>query len=154
MDGSVGTAERRRAKRQGMLKRAQIAAGQTLFDCCILDSSEHGVRIETPMPMRLPDNVVLRLQGELAIAARRCWSRGTEAGLEFAVEDRGALSDAATRAWAIHAVLADGHVDVALRKLRDTRFFDDEALREAAEAAEVARMRLAGALRAFALGRS
>lgn len=146
--------ERRRQKRTSVLKRAQIACGPALYDCCILDSSEDGVRIQMPVPVALPERVVLRLEGGISIPALHRWSRSAEAGLEFAKEPRAAQGALAERVWAVHEMLLEGRTDAALRQLRAASFFGDPALEQAAEEAEAARSRLAGALRASAIAAS
>jgi hypothetical protein len=143
--------ERRRLRRAGVLKRAQVAAGNALHECLILDSSEAGVRIETNLPMALPDRVVLRLGDGQAITAKPVWICGRSVGLAFAEEERDLGPDTAARLLAIGEVLNEGQFDVAIRQIRAARFFEDPALRTATEEAEAARLRLSAALHQAAL---
>jgi hypothetical protein len=76
------TLERRRIGRASVLKRAQIVAGSSVFDCFVLDHSSAGVRVSISAPVALPGEVLLRLD-DGRIPARSRWSFGTETGLEF-----------------------------------------------------------------------
>lgn len=140
-------ANRRRAPRTSMLKRAQIVAGEAIYDCVVLDGSADGARIQLQLPMPLPEQVELRFVGGITAPARQRWHRGTEWGLELVEEGRRLNRLQAERAWAAYEALRDGQLDQALRMLREDRCFDDEALREATEAAAEACARLETALR-------
>jgi hypothetical protein len=154
MSGQIIALERRRRRRSSVLKWAQLVCGPSLHDCRILDSSEDGVRIQLEVPVVLPERVVLRLEGGISIPALHRWSRGADAGLEFAQEAGTAQGSLAERIWAMHEMLLEGRTDGALRQLRATGFFGDPALEQAAGEAEAARARLAGALRAAAIAAS
>jgi hypothetical protein len=151
MQVAIAPAERRQLRRNTVLRKAQVLFSSTLHDCYIVDSSEGGARIQTECPIALPANVVLRLADGQAIAATRAWSRGTEAGLAFAPEERGSGPDTAARLLAVGEVLAEGRIDAAVRDIRAARFFDDHSVKDATETAEAARLRLAAALRKAAL---
>jgi hypothetical protein len=146
--------ERRRQKRSSVLKRAQLACGASLYDCFILDSSEEGVRVQMSAPVALPERIVLRLEGGISIPSVHRWSRGSDAGLEFAKDAAAGRGTVAERIWSIHEMLQDGRTDMALRQLRGCAFFADPALEQAAGDVEAARARLAGALRAAAIAAS
>ncbi|HEV7263629.1 MAG TPA: PilZ domain-containing protein [Falsiroseomonas sp.] len=151
IQGDATRGERRRLPRSSVLHRAQVLFANTLHDCLVLDTSEGGARIQTATPISLPGRLVLRLSDGQAITVSRAWSRGSDAGLEFAAEDRGLGPDTAARLMAIEELLKAGKFDLAVRQLRAARFLDDPGIRDAAEEAEGARMRLAGVLRKAAL---
>lgn len=149
-----GPAERRRQARRGVLRRAQLLFSNTLHDCVIVDTSEGGARVQTAAPMALPERVVLRLADGQVITAKRVWSQGADTGLAFAEDEHELVPEMAARLMTVGEVLADGQFDIAVRKIRAARFFDDPRIRDATEAAESARMRLAAVLRSAALGTS
>lgn len=140
-------ANRRRTPRASMLKRAQILAGEAIYDCVVLDGSAGGARVELETPTALPERVKLRFVGGVAAPAIQRWRNGTQSGLELLEEGRQLSPVEAERAWTAYEALRDGQLDRALRLLRQDHFYDDEALRDAAEAAEAARTRLEAALR-------
>lgn len=142
---------KRRAPRSTVLKRAQIVAGDAVFDCIVVDISESGARVRTATVVPVPERVVLRFAGGTSTPAIRRWTRGVEIGFEF-VAGAALRGAAAQRAWAAYESLRDGRMEEAIRLLRAERFFDDEALRQAAEAAEAARARLEAVLRERAQG--
>lgn len=141
---------RRRSQRTSMLKRAQIVAGEAVYDCVVLDSSADGARIQLELPMALPDKVELRFLGGVATPARQRWSHGAESGLELLEHGRRLDRLQAERAWAAYETLRDGRIEQALRMIRQDGYFDDEALREAAEAVATACAGLETALRSRA----
>jgi hypothetical protein len=146
LPGTRTGGERRRAPRLGALKRAKLVAGDTILDCVVLNSSERGARVRVAQPVVPPERLELHFAAGGVFPARRRWVRGLEIGLEFIGE--GALRrEAAELAWAAYEALRDGQLEEAMRRLRAVRFFDDEILREAAEAAEAARARLETLLR-------
>jgi hypothetical protein len=138
---------RRRSPRASMLKRAQIVAGEAVYDCVVLDGSAEGARVQLEMPVPLPDQVELRFRGGVAAPARQRWGKGAEWGLELLEEGRRLGPNQAERAWAAYEALRDGRLDQACRMLREDQYFEDEALRDIAEEAEAARHRLETALR-------
>ncbi len=140
-------ANRRRAPRASMLKRAQILAGEAVYDCVVLDGSAGGARIQLETPTALPETVKIRFVGGVAAPAIQRWRNGAQSGLELLEEGRQLSRLQAQQAWTAYEALRDGQLDRAVRLLRQDHFFDDEALREAAEAAEAARNRLEAALR-------
>lgn len=83
MQRSTGSVDRRRLRRDCVLKRAQIIAGGGVFDCFVLDRSAAGVRVTLPAPVALPEHVTLRLDDSGGTPAWSRWSRGLETGLEF-----------------------------------------------------------------------
>lgn len=148
----AATENRRRSPRSSMLKRAQVVAGEAVYDCVVLDGSADGARIQLEVPMTLPDQVELRFRGGVSAPARQRWGRGVEWGLELLDDGRRLDSLRAKLAWDAYEALRDGRLDLALRQLQQEAWFEDEALREAAEAAAAARDRLEDALRRRAQG--
>lgn len=147
---AVEQQDRRRSRRDSVLKRAQIVSGGVLHDCIVLDSSAAGARLRCGTPLPLPPQVELRYAGGAAVPAVVRWCRGTDVGVEFVQEGRRLRRDTAERAWSAYEALRDGQLDKAVRLLRAEGFFDDETLREAVAAAEAARQRLEDAIRAVA----
>jgi len=138
---------RRRSPRTGMLKRAQILAGESVYDCVVLDGSAGGARVQLETPTALPDKVKIRFIGGIAAPALQRWGNGAQWGLELLEEGRQLNRVQAQQAWTAYEALRDGQLDRAVRLLRQDHFYEDEALREAAEAAEAARNKLEAALR-------
>jgi hypothetical protein len=147
MDPAGLAQDRRRANRRGVLKRAELVAGNAVFDCIVLDSSESGARVRIEAAMPLPEHVQLRLAGGVSVPAVSRWGVGTELGLEFGHQEPQLNRAAAERAWTAYEAVRAGRLDAALRLLRTDKFFDDEALRRAAEEADAARARLEQLLR-------
>jgi hypothetical protein len=138
---------RRRSPRAGMLKRAQILAGECVYDCVVLDGSAGGARVQLETPTALPDTVKLRFSGGIAAPAVRRWGNGAQWGLELLEEGRQLNPMQSQQAWTAYEALRDGQLDRAIRLLRQDHFYEDEALREAAANAEAARDKLEAALR-------
>jgi len=142
----------RGAERDSVLKGAHVTFGNSSLDCVILNISMSGARISFAMPVVIPEIVTLRLRDGSTYPAHRRWTRGMNIGLEFtgaaiASGDEGRIR----RAWAaLEAVQAADPV-AWFEILRAERFFGDETLHRAAEAAEAAHMRLEAALRPHAV---
>lgn len=147
MNLSVQSTERRRSSRQAVLKRANLIAGEQVYDCVVLDSSALGARVSTGSFVPLPDAVELRFPSGASLRAKICWSRGAEIGLEFVAEGASLREQAAELAWSAYEHLRDGRLDRALRILQIERFFDDPVLRAVALEAEEAYGRLEAVLR-------
>jgi hypothetical protein len=114
--------EKRRVKRQQVLKRGQLIfgfAGSTI-DCLIIDETSYGMLIETPLMTDLPERLRVSVAGGATFDAVRRWSMGNKIGLEFIQPER-----------RDNAVIRK-----RLAMLRDVNFFEDEELRVIAEAAE------------------
>jgi hypothetical protein len=148
----VNASERRRSARQSVLKRANLIAGEQVYDCVVLDSSASGARVSTGSFVSLPDGVELRFPSGASLQAAIRWSRGAEIGLEFVAEGASLRDQAAELAWSSYEQLRDGRLDKAVRILRTENFFDDPTLRVAALEAEEAYARLEAALRQRAQG--
>ena len=142
---------RRRIDRQSVLLSGRVEAGGASLDCIVLDVSRRGARLQFGVPVSLPAEVSLVLRDGSRHAARRCWSRGNQVGLEFLGAPRIAVNEAEHRRarGMVERVQA---TDPAtwLPALRAERYFGDDAVREAAEALEVAHMRLLATLRPHA----
>jgi hypothetical protein len=139
----AGKAELRRTRRRQVLKRGQVifGIGDSTIDCLILDEAASGVQLETAVITQFPEQLRLRFSDGATYAARRQWSAGSKIGLEF-VGSR--LYDEATlnKRKAAREVLKTHGVHAAVKRLQELDFFKDPALREAAEAAELAFARL------------
>jgi PilZ domain len=146
--------DKRGIRRDRVVKRAQVTFGNSVLDCIVLDISIAGARISFANPVPIPEAVALRLHDGSIYPARRRWARGTDMGLEFiglsvADGNEGQLRQAAAAMQAVLVADPSGW----LRILRAERYFGDETLRRAAEAAEAAHKRLAAALQPHAVRR-
>lgn len=147
-----GAERRRRTPRHGVLWAAQVVFGQAVLDCIVLDISLGGARVRFGAAVTLPSHVALRLRDGTVYEAVPRWFRGTMVGLEFLGAGT-ALPDAhgvARRARAALRAVRASDPTGWLTLLQADRFFGDEALRQAAEAAERAHHRLQAALQAHA----
>ena len=75
--------ERRGAKREGMIRRAEIVAGALSIECAALDLSTSGARVYLPDPVFALSDVVLCLPGGSRRAARKRWQDGNDVGFMF-----------------------------------------------------------------------
>jgi hypothetical protein len=142
-DSVEGRAELRRARRRRVLKRAQLIfgfAGSTI-DCLVLDESRLGIQLETEGMVQFPEQMRIRFADGAIYVARRQWSTGNRAGLEF-LGTRIYDEESQQHRIAVKAALKQQGVHVAVRMLRDVNYLKNEELREAAEAAELAFARL------------
>lgn len=145
-------ANRRAVPRAGALLAAKIEANGAIFDCIILDLSPRGARIHCRAPIALPDTLNLIMRDGARHESRRRWSRGSQSGLEFVGCAAGLGVDDETARRAREVLDRMDAADPAnwLPTLRAVRYFGDDSLRQAAEAAELAVLRLTAALRAHA----
>jgi hypothetical protein len=143
MDDVAPPPEPRRTKRGRVFRSGKIIFGysDSTIDCLILDESPHGVRVETSVPMTVPEEVKLTIVGGGTYPAIRRWVRGNSIGFEF-VGNR--INDDLTLAkmHAIKDVLETRGVPMAVHSLRSERFFNNIDLQRAAEEAEAAVARL------------
>lgn len=142
----------RGAPRNRVLKGAQVVFGNAVFDCVVLNISVSGARVSFSAPIVVPEVVALRLRDGSIYPASRRWTQGLEMGLEFigrigVSHDEGRIR----RAWAALEAVQAADPIAWLEILRAERFFGDETLHRAAEAAEAAHMRLDAALRPHAV---
>jgi len=137
--GAKSRVEKRRVKRQQVLKRGQLLYGfaDAAIDCLIIDESSYGMLIETPLMTDLPERLRIRVAGGPTFDAVRRWSMGNKVGIEFLQPER---RDSAMlrKRIAIKLALKNQNIRFAAAMLREVDFFDDEDLRAAAEAAESA----------------
>jgi hypothetical protein len=138
-------AERRNAARIPVIKSAKIACGEGaskgVFNCLVLDESDKGVLVDLGTLVNLPDEVTLQFGGGATYVARRRWSAGTKAGLEF-VGAQVITGETALRMMKLADILLTQGTIAAVSTLRASRFFDHAELRRAAEEAEAAYLRL------------
>ena len=141
----------RQGRRDLVLKRGQIIFGDSVLNCIVLDMSPHGARVDFGAPVEVPVHLDLRLHDGTTYPALQRWSRGTQIGLRFAgpVEASGDEGHA-RRAFQALQALQSADPAGCLETLRAERFFGDEGLRQAAEAAEAAHARLVGMLQPHA----
>jgi hypothetical protein len=144
-DDGLAVSDRRDTSRKPVIKSAKIIVGasvsQSVFDCLVLDESQHGVLVDLGMVVNLPDEVTVQMGNGATYPARRRWSVGTKAGLEFS----GAQiisSETAFRMLKVSDLLHAQGTQAAVAALRAARFFDMPALRAAAEEAEATYARL------------
>ncbi len=140
--------EQRRSKRKRVIKRGQVSFGfsGSTVDCLIIDESSYGVMVETAVPMAVPEQVTIIIDGRATFPAIRRWSMGNRLGLEFIgpqVHDRATVE----RLRMIDNVLQKDGLEPALALLRAAQFYDDKKLQSAAEAAEAAVQQLQAMLR-------
>ena len=151
--GAEASHDKRDTQRDRVIKSAQITFGNSVLDCIVLNISVSGARVAFGIPALVPEIMVLRLRDGSSYPACRRWARGMEIGLAFtgrviASGDEGRIRRAGAALEAAHATDPTGWLQI----LRAERFFGDETLRQAAEAAEAAYMRLEATLRPHAVG--
>jgi hypothetical protein len=136
--------ERRATARVPVIKSAKVFVGegtaQSVFNCLILDESAIGVLVDLGTLVSLPEQVTLQMGGGATYSARRCWSVGTKAGLEF-IGGQLVSGETALRMLKVADVLVSQGTIAAVGTLRAARFFDHQELRRAAEEAEAAYFR-------------
>lgn len=143
--------DRRQVTRQGVLLSARVDVGGSTLDCILLDVSPRGARLQFGAPVHLPEDLRLTMRDGSRHEARRCWSRGNQVGVEFlGASGIGIDSPTRRRARTLMERIQAGDPAAWLPALRAERYFGDEAVRQAAEAAEVAHLRLLAALRGHA----
>jgi hypothetical protein len=144
-DAGAFAPEQRRAKRQRVLKMAELVFDPpgTFIDCVVIDES--CVMLETMEITQVPERVKIRFVGGPTFSALRRWANGNKVGLEFAGLFPG---DEATKrqARAVKNVLKEACVHAAVQMLRELDFFENAELRAAAEQAEIAIAKLESAL--------
>ncbi len=139
---------RRQVQRQGVLLAARLEVSGSVLDCIVLDLSLRGARVQFGAPVNLPEDVRLVMRDGSRHEARRCWSRGNQVGLEFlGAAGVGVNEPARRRARTLLERVHASDPAAWLPALRAERYLGDESVRQAAEAAEVAYLRLLAALR-------
>lgn len=143
--------EKRGADREAVLKMAKIEWGSSVVDCLVHEQSITGVRVNTSVPMNVPEHVMIHLRGGAVRAATQRWALGTAIGFEY-VGNAKLDSVAANNALAIlNDLRATGLGNIATR-LAEQRCFDDAELGVMARAAQAAMQRLEAALQRRAEG--
>jgi hypothetical protein len=136
--------ERRATNRVPVLKSARLIVGADpnsyVYDCLVLDETPNGLMIDLGALVDLPAEFTIRLQGGTYLV-RKCWSAGTKTGLHFE-GNQIITKEAASRMIKIAEIMHDQGVAAACATLRGARYFDQDELRRAAEAAEAACLRL------------
>ena len=143
--------DKRRTKRNAVLKTAKVEWGTTVVDCLVLEQSVGGIRVSMSVPMEVPERVTVHLRGGAVRPAVRRWARGTEIGFKFfGIAELDA--DAADNALAILVDLPETALNDVIRRLKEVRFFDDVELNVAALEAQAALQRFEAMLRRQAEG--
>ena len=144
---ALGTepAERRHSARLPVIKSGKIIIGnsmsQGVYNCLVLDESASGVLVDLGMLLDLPDEMRLQVGNGGTYVARKRWAVGTKAGLEFLGESM-VSEDVWVQMTKIAVQLKHQGVCAAAGALRGVQFFENAALRDAAEEAEAAYLRL------------
>lgn len=141
-----GEEDKRREGRKAFLKRAQVVFEGAGIDCIVENMSNGGARVRFGNPIALPEVFALRFHDGTSHPARRRWSRGEVAGLQFSGAGPAAEAERRHLAQAVQEAVAAADPTEAMRLLRHVWFFGDEELRRAAEAVEFARARFLSAL--------
>lgn len=130
--------DKRREARKAFLKRAQILFEGAGFDCIVENMSGGGARVRFASPTPLPEVLALRFHDGTSHAARRRWSHGELAGLEFSGAGPAAEAERRHLAQAVREAVAAADPAEAVGLLRNARFFGDDDLRRAVGALEIA----------------
>lgn len=142
-------AERRNTSRVPVIKSAKIITGgeinQGVLNCLVLDQSATGVLVDLGAVFALPEEMTLHMTGGATYKARRCWAVGTKAGLAFQGPQLLSTETAELMAQLGRLLQMQGLPSV-MAALRAKRFFENEEVRSAAEAAEAAYLRLEAVL--------
>ena len=142
--------DRRRARRERLLVRAQIVADGNFHDCILLDLTATGARIETMLPLALPDHFALRFSNGRQEVCERRWRVGQRMGLMFLRPDT--APDRSRQAMAMLGVLDTvGHVSL-FEALRRENYLQSAGLGEAVWRAESAFRAMEERLRSLAAG--
>jgi hypothetical protein len=81
--GDLLAFNRRRFRRDHMIKAAEILVGGTALKAAVLDMSAAGARVFLRSPDEVPELVTLRLPDHALRLARRCWQRDGQVGFAF-----------------------------------------------------------------------
>jgi hypothetical protein len=138
----------RRARRQPVLKGAKIISGPSdaVTECQIHDESPFGVLAVTGSAVAVPERVTIKLStGALVLAVRR-WENGNKIGFEFAEIPPDAEPNRQQMRH-VREILETQGLPEAIHVLRASRFFNNTALRHAAEDVEAAQRRLEALLK-------
>lgn len=140
-DNEPITLDRRRTRRERLLLRAKLVIGDGVYDCILLDQTSAGARLETLLPMALPEQFSLRFPDGRQLACQRRWTNGRRLGVE--IVQKGAAKDSPQgRAAALQQAFDAMGVDRFFDQLRSDNYLQNTALGEAAWQAEAAIRRL------------
>jgi hypothetical protein len=81
--GDLLAFNRRRLRRDHMIKGVEILFGGTTLKAAVLDLSRGGARLFLHPPGEVPELVMLRLPDHALRPARRCWQRDGQIGFAF-----------------------------------------------------------------------
>jgi hypothetical protein len=81
--GDLLAFNRRRLRRNHMIKGAEILVSGTALKVAVLDLSAAGARVFLRSPGEVPEQVTLRLPDHALRLARRCWQRDRQVGFAF-----------------------------------------------------------------------
>lgn len=81
--GDLLAFNRRRLRRDHMIKGAEILVGGTALKAAVLDMSAAGALVFLRAPGEVPELVTLRLPDHALRLARRCWQRDGQVGFAF-----------------------------------------------------------------------
>lgn len=143
--------DRRRDRRERLLLRAKIVVGDGVYDCILLDQTAGGARIETLLPLTLPERFSLRFPDGRQLACERRWSSGRRMGVMLL--RTGGKGGREEKAEAILQTFKDMHIEQFFGMLRSENFLQSTELGELAWQAESAVRRLGLALEDAAKGK-
>jgi hypothetical protein len=142
--------QRRRWPRTHVIKSAKLLFDtHRLLDCLVLNESAGGVMVDLGTMVTLPYDMTIQFSNGASFPAQRRWAEGTKAGLAF-TGSQIIREDSAQRMRNMAEILQSQGLAATIETLRMARFFDNSALRQAAEEAEAAQSRFKSIL----LGRS
>ena len=144
--GDDALGDKRCEGRKAFAKRAQVLFEGAGIDCIVENMSSSGARVRFANPIALPEVLAVRFHDGTSYPARRRWSRGEVAGLQFSGESPAAETERRHLAQAVQDAVNAADPTEAVRLLRHVWFFGDEDLRRATEALEIARARFVAAL--------
>jgi len=129
--------ERRRVRRERLLLRAKLVIGDGVYDCILLDQTAAGARLETLLPVALPERFSLRFPDGRQLACERRWTSGRRLGVEI-VRTAAAGDGPQGRAAALQQAFDAMGVNRFFDRLRSENYLQNTALGEAAWQAEAA----------------
>jgi hypothetical protein len=139
--------DRRKHPRDRVLKAAKVITpgGYSVFNCLVLDESRSGVFVDFGGMMTIPEEVTIQFASGAAFPAVPRWSAGGKCGFEFSGPQI-ISHEVANSMQAIAKILNDHGIQAAFDALRKSDFFDNRELRQIAESARFAHMKLEAAL--------
>jgi len=148
--------DRRSEPRERLLVRARIVVGDSVHDCILLDQTACGARLETLLPLPLPERFGLRFTDGRQVECERRWGIGRRMGVRIlkskAVPAAPKVSPAVPKDGVeglVQAYDAMG-IDRFFDLLRSANYLQSASLGEAAWQAESTMRRLGIALHGLA----